>query len=715
MASVHCALCFPCALYLLASPPSRDACPLVVAAHAETRELCVLQRRVVTAQRLAAAGHRRLCQMTADTLYRSSVRQFVSPVSSGGIDGALAVYHAGRQLAAQQPTPQAAAAALCQAAAGEGPVRQLLLEVVSVDSKLAGRLLQLQVSVRPVLQYSQPSQHAAGGQVAQQQQQQAGAPLRHRAEHAAVGDGTTSTQQHVWQGPLLQPCHAELLLWHASTPGVPAASSWSWDAISGVLTITASITTSSLLQLHNSSEALTGGQLWAPAGCLPQQQQQLSTAGAGHQMGSSTSQVDVAQAMAAAASRAACGTTYPAGSSESGNNSTRLAPWEVVQVHAAVAVSACCSSQAVAQWEGQRQQQQSTVQWALQQSGMLAPAMALLHIQPFEVPMEQLLLQELMGTGARPSQLTETGLEQAVPGAAGDPVQHTPLKTTAATLPPAAEGAAPGGSSMRVPGSMACTAAAPDVVPPTPCSGDDSYNGSGVIPDSQEGEDDSQSNMQQVWQQQVPQAAVGAAGTGRPTAQSAAAGGAKAACLDAAAAALGTRGSADEVMAHQPAAEEPGAPLRPMASVDRCAGVGSSRTHLLVRSQKADLHPLSELLQSKPCFQAHCSRAAVPGAQDPPSTRGGVQLGAGQQLVVLQFHGYGVTAPCSSGTHSLCSGAVTLLYLSSNALHATLAASSKPCLCALEQLLLLAIKQFPQVSWAAEMSQYICQWNLRKS
>jgi hypothetical protein len=127
----------------------------------------------MTAQRLATAGHKQLCQLAADTLHYSTVRQYALPLCSLEPQVALATYNAGRQLAEQQwqhAAPQAA---------GSVGRMQLLLQVVSISSSLQGQQLQLQVCVRPELQCAQGQRRTA------------------------------------WSGALLQPCHAELLLWHA--------------------------------------------------------------------------------------------------------------------------------------------------------------------------------------------------------------------------------------------------------------------------------------------------------------------------------------------------------------------------------------------------------------------------------------------------------------------------------------------------------------------
>jgi hypothetical protein len=560
----------------------------------------------MTAQRLVSSGHKQLCQLAADTLYSSTVRQYVLPLSSLEPQVALATYNAGCQLAEQQwqhAAPQVA---------GEVGPMQLLLQVVSVSSSVQGQQLQLQVCVRPELQCAQGQQRTA------------------------------------WSGALLQPCHAELLLWHASTAGVTASSTWSWDAISGHLTVSCAVPAEVLLQLHSVS---TNGLKCAVAASA---QTACSSTGV-----LADAQTHVARALAAAAERIAA----RAHLSNTGSG-TGASLWQGVQLQAAVAVSACCSSQAAVQWDAHPQQQQSTAaQRVLQRVQLLTPAMALLHLPPLQAAAQDLLLQLLPSStpdGGPTVPQVALPVTAAVAQAAAPEAAQTPVKASAA-----GHATAHGRRSSTWPASGML-----DVVPPTPCSGDES---NGVIPDSQEDEDeqqqgphDSRQQLHEWWQtQQQRQQTADTAGQEEMSAP------------------VPGRAGAEGVVWE--AGQDSG---RGLVLAEYATSAAGGCRQLLLQSETVDLQLLPTVLLRMQCFQLLHGT----GRQQ-------------QQLVLLgeacpRVTGRAAQAQCCGGDHDCVLGFAAL---GAQEALVTLRTPDSHGLDRLQQLLLLAVRQLPGVSLAGAL------------
>jgi hypothetical protein len=603
------------AALLMPTEQSRDmaasschAAVLTSCADADTRELSAWQQRFVTAQRLAAAGHRHLCQMAADTMYRSTVRQFVMPVGLVAPGAAQAVYEAGRQLGSQQ---QQALAALPPSAVPMQPDLQLLLQVVSIDSSLQDSQLQLQVCVEPSLQCMLP--HEQG------------------------------VNMPAWRGALLQLCHAELLLWHAGTAGVTVRSSWSWDPVAGQLMITATTGFDTLLQLHSIHST-----------DLDQAHAGTSSASREHSVhGGKASnavhgQLEVAQALAAAVRRL---TGSVLGCSSSMGSCCQSG---TLQLQAAIAVSACYSTQAVVQWESSCQQQQLTAgQRLLQRTQLLSPAVALLHLQPVRVSVQDILLQKVAAQtpGLMLAPLPAAAdLTMTVAARAGAPMQadshdamQTPVKASAAGH------------------VMGDSAGLPDVVPATPCS---------VIPDSQEDEElhshgphERQQQLQQWWQSQRQPAALSAPGS------------------------QAGHGVADVSSPGKDGNSRQGAASDVQATA---APAGQHVKLLLVQSSSAGLQLLPSILQRMQCFQAVHSQAAGSSSlcqQFVLKAAGQHPVGPQQQLSA---------ADLSTGSSS--DAMLNLVPVDVHSILVKLAAPAVPLLGTLHQLLGLALRQMPEVS-----------------
>lgn len=581
---------------------------------AETRELYGLQQRVTAAQRLAAAGHKMLCQMAADTLHRSSIRQYVLPLSSMQPGGALAVYHAGRRLAEQQKQQQAS-----PQGSGKPGATQLLLQVASISTALQDRHLQLQVCVRPEL-------HAENKQLA------------------------------AWSGALLQPCHAELLVWHASHPGGTSNSEWSWDAISGELTITCSLAVDLLLQLHSLNDSTSGA---AQPGHSNSEQAAAGIAGGQHL---EAGQAQLAHVLAAAAEQVA-GTHER--SSRSSSSQQMAQGTEAIQLQAAVAVSARCSSQAVVQHEARQPFQQGHALLMRQRAQLLAPALALLHLQPLQVSTQDLLVHQLTGTTPLDAGRPVSAHAAAAAGVkAGDQVTaQTPVRASKQA------GAAEHGRRS----SMGLPAGASEVVPPTPCSADDGFDGElGVIPDSQEGQEgeseqqqephERRQQLQQWWQsQQQRQQASGLSGPEHANGA-------------AAAPAVGAEGMDWE--AAQSSDRDDVLP----AHAGSLPAAGRSK-QLMLQSPHVDLQLVPTALLRMQCFQT-----VQEGSQ---RLRLALQPARSPHAPVLQGH----AGPVGSG-----GGVLDFVSLGPHQLHVTVSAPSQHSLGCLEQLLLLAVRQLPGVS-----------------
>ncbi|KAF8058102.1 hypothetical protein HT031_005762 [Scenedesmus sp. PABB004] len=394
----------------------------------ESLELSALQGRLQEVHRVSMAVHQQLCQLAADRVQGSTARQLVLPLAAADDPTApVAAYQLGRRIAAAQQQ-QLAALRRLQAAPGRagggapcpqpGDVR-LSLELLACATTLRGGALQLEVRVKPQLQLQLPD---------------------------ARGDVS-------WWGPLLQPCHAELALWHAGAAPVTSQSSWRWDGLAGELTLHAELASDGLLALAAASSSAAGG------GDRGAQQ-------AGGAAGDGAPYVGVARAIAAAAAAAAqAGTVAAAG----------------LQLQAAVVMAASCSRQAAVQLEADAAADTPReATRAVQASQLLAPATALLHLPPVAVPLQQLLSRRL-GASADAGLPASGGCGAVAAPAAGD-AMRTPLRP-----PPA--GARAGGASW--PGPAAASAASAggiDMVPPTPCSAVDDEGGL-VIRDSQASED----------------------------------------------------------------------------------------------------------------------------------------------------------------------------------------------------------------------------------
>jgi hypothetical protein len=546
------------------------------------------------------------------------MRQYVLPLSSMRPGAALAVYHAGRQLAEQQhqqQQEQQQEQAPPQGGSQPGPT-QLLLQVVSISTALQDRQLQLQVCVRPELR-------------------------------------ALNKQLATWSGALLQPCHAELLMWHASQAGVTSSSEWSWDALSGQLTITCSIAVDLLLQLHSLDRSTPGA---AQSGYSNSKQAAAGTAGSQHP---AAGQAQLAHVLAAAAEQVAGGVHESSSRANSGQQVAQGT--EDIQLQAAVALSAHCSNQAVAQYEARQPSQQQHAQLVLQRAQLLAPALALLHLQPFQFAAQDLLMHQLTGSTSPDADRLVSAHPAAAAGA------NAGAHVTAQTPVKASKQAGAAEHSRR--SSMGLTAGASEVVPPTPCSADDGELG--VIPDSQEGqEDDSEQQqepherrqqLQQWWQsQQQRQQSSGLSGPERANGAAAAAPGAES--MDWEAAQDGDRG--DALSAH--------AGLLPAA--------GSSK-QLMLQSTHVDLQLLPTALLRMQCFQT-----VQEGSQ---RTRLVLQTGRSAHAPVLQAH----AGPIGSG-----GGVLDFVSLGPHQLHVTVSAAGQHSLRCLEQLLLLAVRQLPGVS-----------------
>jgi hypothetical protein len=208
---------------------------------------------------------------------------------------------------------------------------------------------------------------------------------------------------------------------------VTSQSSWQWDAVTGLLTVEALLPLSLVVQLAmgshaNSSSTGSTGTSVGIGGLSSIRQQAVPTAGlaaatasAAGAAGSTDAYGGAATAMAAAAATAAGIDTSSSSSSSICGASMTGAP--AVQLHAAVVVAACCSTQAVAQVKNTQLSSSSASATAVIGTAapaahmadcaeLLAPATALLHLPSLQVPVQQLLLQQLAGaTAASPALL----------------------------------------------------------------------------------------------------------------------------------------------------------------------------------------------------------------------------------------------------------------------------------------------------------------------
>jgi hypothetical protein len=284
--------------------------------------------------------------------------------------------------------------------------------------------------------------------------------------------------------------------------------------------------------------------------------------------------------------------------------------------------------------------------------------MALLHLQPFPVPVQDLLLQQLSCHTQAPRDLPlQTAQEAAVPHAATTP-QHTPVKAAAA-----------GSKQVQHCGGLT----GPDVVPPTPCSADGSAGDLGVIPDSQEDENEQEQGpqerrqqLQQWWQtqqqrQQPPSASSpGSSGGDSPAGRDGAGG------MDWEA---GGNGSAGHARGQYAAALAAG----------RCR-------QLLVTSSTANLQQLPAVLQRMQCFDA-------------------VIVSEQHHRLVLSAGGHAVQeGPTHPANGSAAGGSVLdLVFLRPRELQVVLASNSKHTLDCLEGLVLGAMRMLPGVSTARRL------------
>jgi hypothetical protein len=406
---------------------------------AETSDLSALQARLSQGQRVTAAAHRQLCQLAADRLQGSTARQYCLPLARvSDPAAAVAAYQIGRQIGQQLQEVQEQLQPADEQAQQDRQHQclQLLLELESCSTQLVGDRLQLVVQLKPRLQLQHP-------QLQQARQQQQHEHKHHQQQaagrHQTVEGGGNSSSSS-WWGPLFQPCHAECVLWHADVSPVTSQSSWQWDAVTGLLTVQALLPLSLLVQLASGSRANSSSSMSTGLGGLSSiRQQAMPTAGsaaatatAAAAAGSADAYVGAAAAMAAAAATAA-GISNSSSSSICGASMTDAPE---VQLHAAVVVAACCSPQAVAQVKNKQLNSSSasaaalvgaaaTAAHVVDYAELLAPATALLHLPALQVPVQQLLLQQLAGASA------------AWPALQQQQQQHN----TGSALPPAAAGA----------------------------------------------------------------------------------------------------------------------------------------------------------------------------------------------------------------------------------------------------------------------------------
>ncbi|KAF6261070.1 hypothetical protein COO60DRAFT_821721 [Scenedesmus sp. NREL 46B-D3] len=183
---------------------------------------------------------------------------------------------------------------------------RLLLALVSSNTQLAGDQLQLVIQLKPHLQLHRTAQHK------HLQQQQLGS--KDRTVEEGRSSSTASSSSSSWWGPLLQPCHAECVLWHADISPVTSQSSWQWDAVTGLLTVHAVVPLSLQLTLASQASSSSGAGFQGLSSSwklLNSGQLPTSTAGSKAAAGSTVDSacgdayIGAAMAMAAAAAAAA--------------------------------------------------------------------------------------------------------------------------------------------------------------------------------------------------------------------------------------------------------------------------------------------------------------------------------------------------------------------------------------------------------------------------
>jgi hypothetical protein len=592
---------------------------------------------------------------------------------------AVAAYQVGKQIAPQlQETQEHQQQQQQPTDKQQQQGMRLLLELVSSSTQLAGNQLQLVVRFKPRLQL----QHSLSALQHKQPQQQQQLSLKDRALEDSNGSNSSTSS---WWGPLLQPCHAECVLWHADVSPVTSQSSWQWDAVAGVLTVQASLPLSSLVQLALAAQRSSSSSSKTGLGGLSSSCKQPALAAQSAAAGScSDAYVGAASSMAAAAAAAA--------GSGSGNVRDASAAGTAVQLNAAVVAAASCSQQAVVQ--AKSKQPTSSLAAAgstgleLDRAELLAPATALLHLPSLQVPTQQLLLQHLAGAHAgHPTTLEHFGSDciQAAPAAAATGVpssaaphsdgMRTPSRPVASKHNQQLLGASTGGGAASLQPSAA-TATGPhssyaggDVVPPTPYSAMQEDGAQQhediVIKDSQESEDHVPDS---IMRDAAPAPAVAA-----PAA--------------AAAAQNGHHGL-------QQLQQEPFKMLRPkhlrelLLQYDSAVLGGSSGSLLLL---------LPSVLEQQMGF------AAVAGVSAAQLSQAVQQLDIQPQQqpvhMLLQLNSARGESHGSCGSSSGCS--ISFAWFSSRAVHVELGSSSSEELDVLQQLLLTAVHSLPGVSMAA--------------
>jgi hypothetical protein len=277
--------------------------------------------------------------------------------------------------------------------------------------------------------------------------------------------------------------------------------------------------------------------------------------------------------------------------------------------------------------------------------------MALLHLQPVSVSVQDILLHQVSThlpgpTSAQPPAAADLHAAAATHAAAvnhegGNGAMQTPVKASAAD---------------QVFGD---SAGVPDVVPPTPCS---------VIPDSQEDEEqhskgphERRQQLQQWWQSQQQPAAMSA---------------------------QGRAGLADA----EPNSPVAGGNSRQGAASDMQATAAPAGQHvklLLVQSSGTGLQMLPSILQRMQCFHAVHSRAA--GSSNPC-----------QQYVLQAASQHPPSFQQQLGAANLSTGSandamLSLVPVDVHSILVKLAAPALPLLGTLQQLLALALQQLPEV------------------
>lgn len=430
-------LCIPSPLPLQVThqiPPTCNArCCCCLLLLTECVDLAALQHRFSHNLRVTAAAHAHLCQVAADTIQTSTAHQYSLPLSQLDSQAAAAAYTTGKHIQQQQ---QAGFGDPHSSSSLQDRCLRLVLEIISHSSQLTTDELQLVVQVKPVLHL----QHQRGG-----------------SAHALPSSAVMS-----WWGPLLQVCHAELLLWHTDGLAVASQTNWQWDTVAGVVMVQASVPRNQLLSLVQQQGVSRDSSIG-----MTTQRAGLSPDSSAHRE-LQDHYVGVAEAIAAAVSQVAEPSPSPG---QTGTNSSSRSS-SSVQLGAAVVVAACCSNQAAAQMQVNKPNSSKALQGhseeVLLRHHLLTPRTALLHLPAVTVSLRQLLMPLQGDTAAHAN--SHQSLQQAdcnctqaqgaviasvlqTPARGHVPQQHSPKGQTVQ------------GSKLQAlhPGFTH-----PDVVPPTP-------------------------------------------------------------------------------------------------------------------------------------------------------------------------------------------------------------------------------------------------------